>query len=106
MLLIVGAGVERESPLGWDGMTYFTVLYLAVFGSVTAFALYFWLIKHMDVTVLSYQTFIIPVLASVLGWIFLKENVTMNTAIGGSLVLLGILLAVLPRRRRSVNGGS
>ena len=60
----------------------------------------------MDVTVLSYQTFIIPVLASVLGWIFLKENVTMNTAIGGSLVLLGILLAVLPGRRRSVNAGS
>ena len=107
LLIAGGAAIERVSPLGWDGLTYFTVVYLAIFGSVAAFALYFWIIKHIDVTVLSYQTFIIPVLASLLGWIFLRETVTINTAIGGSLVLFGIALAVLPgsRQKRVVNAG-
>jgi drug/metabolite transporter (DMT)-like permease len=99
ILLLVGALAEGESPLRWDAMTHTTIVYLAVFGSVVAFALYFWIIKHIDVTVLSYQTFIIPVLASVLGWIFLRETVTINTAIGGLLVLGGIVLAVLPASR-------
>ena len=99
ILLLGGSLIERDSPLGWSGMTYFTVLYLALLGSVAAFALYFWLIKHIDVTVLSYQTFIIPVLAVLLGWIFLRESVTIKTAIGGSLVLVGIAFAVLPGSR-------
>lgn len=98
-LLLGGGLIERESPLGWSGLTYFTVLYLALLGSVAAFALYFWLIKHIDVTVISYQTFIIPVLAVLLGWIFLRESVTIKTAIGGSLVLAGIVFAVLPGSR-------
>lgn len=108
VILLLGGGlVERSSPFGWGAMTYFTVLYLALLGSVAAFALYFWLIKHMDVTVLSYQTFIIPMLAVLLGWIFLKETVTINTALGGSLIVLGIALAVLPgsRRRRLADAG-
>lgn len=97
ILTFCGAIIERESPLGWSALTYSTVIYLAILGSVTAFALYFWLIKHLDVTVLSYQTLIIPVLACLLGWIFLRETVTLNIAIGGTLVLFGILLAVVPR---------
>lgn len=100
LLLTGGLAIERVSPLTWSGMTYFTILYLALLGSVTAFGLYFWIIKHVDVTVLSYQTFIIPVLAVLLGWIFLNEHVTINTAIGGGLVLLGIVLAVMPRSHR------
>jgi drug/metabolite transporter (DMT)-like permease len=99
VLLVGGAWLERASPLEWSGMTHVTILYLALLGSVTAFALYFWLIKHIDVTILSYQTFIIPVLAVLLGWIFLRESVTMKTAIGGSLVLVGIAFAVLPGSR-------
>jgi drug/metabolite transporter (DMT)-like permease len=108
ILLVGGALIEKESPLEWSGMTYFTILYLALLGSVAAFALFFWLIKHIDVTVLSYQTFIIPVLAVVLGWIFLRESVTIKTAIGGSLVLVGIAFAVLPGSRggRFLDAGS
>ncbi len=108
LLLASGAAFEKEAPIGWGALTYFTVVYLAVLGSVVAFALYFWIIKHIDVTVLSYQTFVIPVLAVLLGWIFLRETVTIYTAIGGLLVLAGIALALLPgsRRRRFARGGS
>jgi drug/metabolite transporter (DMT)-like permease len=104
LLLLCGVALENESPFGWGALTYFTVAYLAVLGSVVAFALYFWIIKHIDVTVLSYQTFVIPVLAVFLGWIFLEETITIHTAIGGSLVLVGIALAILPGSRRRLAG--
>jgi drug/metabolite transporter (DMT)-like permease len=43
------------------------------------------------------------VLASLLDWIFLGETITMNTAVGGGLIVAGIALAVIPlSRKRSV----
>lgn len=106
LLLTAGAPLERSSPLAWSPATLMTVLYLAVFGSVSAFGLYFWIIKHLDVTVLSYQTFIIPILATVLGWIFLGETITLGTAFGGGMIVVGIALAVIPLSRKRSRGAS
>jgi putative membrane protein PagO len=99
-VLAVALPVERSNPFGYSAMTWVTIVYLALLGSIAAFALYFWIIKRIDVTVLSYQTFIIPVLAVMIGWIFLKETVTMRVAAGASLILAGIALATLRRRVR------
>jgi drug/metabolite transporter (DMT)-like permease len=104
LLTATGLLTEKSSPLRWGGLTFITVLYLAVFGSVAAFSLYYWIIKHIDVTVLSYQTFIIPILASLIGWIFLRETVTLKVALGGGLIVIGIALAVLPHSYKRFTG--
>lgn len=101
LVLAVAAPVERSNPFAYDATTWVTILYLAVLGSIAAFALYFWIIKRIDVTVLSYQAFIIPVLAVMIGWIFLDETVTIRVAAGAALILTGIALATLrPHRTR------
>lgn len=96
---VVAAVVERSNPIGFDAVTWFTIVYLAVLGSVVAFSFYFWIIKRIEVTVLSYQTFVIPVFAVLIGWIFLKETVTIRTVAGAALILAGIALATLRRRK-------
>lgn len=95
----VAAVVEGTNPIGFDAVTWFTIVYLAVLGSVVAFSFYFWIIKRIDVTVLSYQTFIIPVFAVLIGWIFLRETVTIRIVAGAALILVGIALATLRRRK-------
>ncbi|MEE9269090.1 MAG: EamA family transporter [Candidatus Krumholzibacteria bacterium] len=99
ILAVCGLLFERDRPVDWNYTTIFSILYLAVFGSVIAFGLYFWIIKHIEVTVLSYQTFLLPIIAGVLGWIFLGETVTLRVVIGGSMILAGIALAILTRAR-------
>lgn len=89
---------EGSNPLTYDVLTWFTVCYLALMGSVAAFAIYFWVIKRVDVTVVSYQSFIIPVLAVLIGWIFLNETVTIRVATGSALILAGIALATIRPR--------
>jgi drug/metabolite transporter (DMT)-like permease len=38
-----------------------------------------------------------------LDWLFLGETVTLNTAVGGGLIVVGIALAVIPlSRKRSI----
>lgn len=100
-VLAVGAALfEQHRPVSWDAKTMTTIVYLALIGSVTAFSLYFLLLKHMDVTVLSYQTFIIPALAVLIGWLFLRETVTLNIVMGGGMILVGIALAILPQKQK------
>ena len=102
VVLAVAVATEHSNPLGYGALTWFTIVYLAAFGSLTAFGLYFWVIKRIDVTVLSYQTFIIPVLALMIGWIFLGETVTIRVVGGAGLILAGIALAALKRRVRTL----
>lgn len=95
LALFVAIPLERSNPVEYDALTWFTILYLAVVGTVIAFAIFFWIIKKIDVTVLSYQTFIIPVLAVLIGWIFLDETVTIHLAAGTGLIVAGIALATI-----------
>lgn len=97
LALVVAVPTEGGNPLTYDALTWVTIVYLAVLGSVAGFALFFWIIKRIDVTVLSYQTFIIPVLAVMIGWIFLGETVTIRVAGGALLIVVGAVLASLPK---------
>ena len=99
--------LEGPTSLRFDRTTWVTILYLAAAGSVTAFALYFFVIQHLDVTVVSYQTFIIPIIAVIVGWAFLGETISGRVGLGAVMILAGVSLAVLsprvrPRRRGAV----
>jgi drug/metabolite transporter (DMT)-like permease len=99
---ILGAVVDRANPFHFDATTWATILYLAVAGSVTAFALFFYVMKHLEVTVVSYQTFIIPIIAVTLGWLILGETISLRVGLGAVLILAGVSLATFfsrPRRR-------
>ena len=100
LVAAVAVFVEGSNPLQFDALTWITIIYLAVLGSVVAFSFFFWIIKKIDVTVLSYQTFIIPVFAVLIGWIFLKETVTIRVVAGAALILTGIALATLRNNRK------
>jgi drug/metabolite transporter (DMT)-like permease len=74
------------------------VLYLAVFGSVIAFLLYFWLLKHWDATRAGMLSVLTPVIAVVLGSIFRSEPLTPRLIVGTALVLTGVVVATTSRR--------
>jgi drug/metabolite transporter (DMT)-like permease len=97
---VLALGVERANPLAFDAVTWGSIAYLAILGSVVAFALFFWVLQRMDVTVVSYQTFIIPVLAVLLGRVALGEKISPRVGLGAALILAGIALATFYRGRR------
>ena len=99
MLLAFAIPVEQSNPLDYDLMTWATILYLAILGSVVAFTLFYWIVHQIDVTVVSYQTFIIPVLAVILGWIFLGETISERVGLGALFILVGIALATSRSKR-------
>jgi len=105
ILIITGFSVEDISQLKYDSAAVLSVLYLAFFGSTVTFSSYYWLLKRVNVVILSLIAFITPVVALFLGWIFYDEHLTSNHFLGTTLVLSGLLIANLGNLRKFNNLG-
>lgn len=66
------------------------IAYLGVFGSVIGFALYYYVIKHLDTGKVALITLITPVLALLLGNVLNGEAIGLRLWAGTSLILLGL----------------
>ena len=75
------------------------LLYLSVFGTVIAFLSYYWLLNRIPVIIVSLITFITPVLAIALGYLFRTETFSVETAIGAGLVLVGVVLITVKKKK-------
>ena len=93
--LFVGLLMEDLSKIKIDETAIISVLYLSFFGSVVTFTSFYWLMKKINVVLLSLIAFVTPIIALILGWIFYNESLTTEHIIGSILVLGGLLLANL-----------
>ncbi len=93
LLLSVSLMLENYTRLDFNSKTIASLLYLSIFGSVVAFVSYFWLLKKVQVVLLSLTAFVTPIIAVILGAVVLEESLTPQIFLGSSLVAAGILLA-------------
>lgn len=66
------------------------IVYLGVFGSVIGFALYYYVIKHLETSKVALITLITPVIALLLGNWLNGETIGLRLWIGTVLILLGL----------------
>jgi len=77
----------HHTVLGW-----FSMIYLILIGSALAFTLYMFALQHLTATVSSLYTYINPVVAVLLGWLWLGEPLTWWTAAGMVVTMVGVWL--------------
>jgi drug/metabolite transporter (DMT)-like permease len=66
--------------------------YLILFGSVIAFTAYNWLLEHYSPTLVATHTYVNPVVAVLLGWLYANEAVTLNVMLAGTMVIGAVVL--------------
>ncbi len=100
-LLLAGAAFEGN-PLRfhWTWLAAASVLYLAVVGTVIAFILFYWLVRHIEVTTTMLISLVIPLVAVILGIWVLGESMTWRIFVGGAGIMSGIGLIIMRRIRR------
>jgi drug/metabolite transporter (DMT)-like permease len=105
-LLVLGIATEGN-PLRfhWTLMAIVSLAYLVIVGSVIAFALYYWLVRHMDVTNTMLIALVTPVVAVVLGMIVLHEKLNWRLFAGGACIISGIGLIILRKNKNASNRG-
>ena len=69
-----------------------SIVYLGLVGSVLGFALYYYVLRHVEATRVALITLVTPVLALMLGHLFNGEAVQPETVFGTAAILSGLLL--------------
>lgn len=67
-----------------------SIVYLGLFGSVIGFVMFFYILKHIDVSRVSLITLITPVIALFLGYALNNEVLNASVWMGTALILLGM----------------
>ena len=79
----------------WSWLWFF---YLVFFGSIAAYTAYLWLVANAPVSLTATYAYVNPIIAVALGAIFLDELITSAYAIGGLIILIGVILVVSVER--------
>jgi drug/metabolite transporter (DMT)-like permease len=95
--LLVGGIALEGNPFGfhWTPLAFASLAYLTVLGSVVAFLMYYWLIRHIEVTGVLLIPLVTPFVAVLIGVLFAQEPVGWHTVVGGGAIIAGVALAVL-----------
>jgi len=84
---ILGQSANWRAVL-WEGWA--AILYMGLFGSAVAYVSYYWLLRYLEASQLSAFTYLLPVLASILGILMLGEKGSWTQVLGGVLALGGV----------------
>lgn len=88
---LVALVFERQ-PFRWTGTAVFSLLYLALLGTVLTFGLYFWLLRHVAANRLSVIAYVTPGIALLLGSLVAGEPIGAWTLAGLGGILTGVFL--------------
>lgn len=80
--------------------------YLITFGSLIGFSAYVWLLRAAPLSLVSTYAYVNPVVAVVLGAIFIGEALTLRTVIAGAIILSAVALIVVARNRAATSSRS
>ena len=83
---------EETMQLVWTNELILSTIYLIVLGGVVSWGIYFWLYQHLTVTQVTYVAIFPPIVAIIMGWIFLNEVLTIKEIIGTIFILSGSVL--------------
>ena len=102
-LLVLYALVHEGNPLNfhWTWRAVICVLYLTILGTIAAFWLYYWLLSKIESTKAMMISLVTPLIAVIIGAVFLGETIPPQTFFGGILILASIGLIVFRKKNNS-----
>jgi drug/metabolite transporter (DMT)-like permease len=92
MLMIASfiLGEQWSSPWNWSGPVQLSMLLLILFGSIVAFTSFNYLLKNISPEKVATSTYVNPIIALILGWYFLNEQITTQSIVAAVVLLTGV----------------
>lgn len=96
VLLLLAATVSGGfSAVRWSAVSlksWLGLAYLITFGSVIAFTAYVWLLQHCSPTLVATHTFVNPLVAVIVGWLWGAEGISIRMLVATAVILGAIIL--------------
>ena len=90
MLVSLGFGEEWTSPAVWSTKVLWSMFLLVIFGSIVAFTSFNYLLRSVSPDQVATSTYVNPIIALILGWYFLNEQVTLQSMMAAAVLLTGV----------------
>lgn len=97
--LLVGLAIGELPRFHSTPRTFAALAYLALFGSVLAYTAYVYVARHLRTTTLSLYAYVNPVVAVILGWLVLHEQLTWVSITAMVIILGGVAMVQSGRGR-------
>lgn len=83
-------GEPWSAPDAWSRPTQYSILLLILFGSIVAFTSFNYLLKVVSPEKVATSTYVNPIIALILGWYFLDEQITVQSIVAAGVLLTGV----------------
>lgn len=95
-------GEQWVSPTNWSVTVAWAIVGLILFGSIAAFTSFNYLLKQVSTEKVATSAYINPVIAVMLGWIVLDENLSLQSIIAAGILLLGVYFINSTKRKKKL----
>ncbi|RPK10995.1 DMT family transporter [Priestia endophytica] len=97
-ILLILSLILEDGNRTFSGSSLFSLLYLAIVGSVLGFWINIYLLKQWHISKATAHLFISPIIALYVGFIFLDETLNNQIYLGTIFVLIGVIFISLKRK--------
>jgi drug/metabolite transporter (DMT)-like permease len=92
LVFLPPAILAHEQAVVWKFRGVAALLYLVVFGSIVGYSSYIYALDKLPVALVSVHTYINPVVAVILGWLFYREPFSPKEAMAMAVIFLGVAI--------------
>ena len=106
--VLFGIGTSTEGPLldqAWSLRAVLAVAYLAILGTAVGFVALYYLLRQMQVTQVNSMMLVHPLVAIVLGWLVLDEQLSWPILVGAGAIVFGLVPLLRPAPRTEPQAG-
>jgi drug/metabolite transporter (DMT)-like permease len=90
LVFAVPALISRPKPLVWDWPGIGALLWLVFFGSIVGYSAYLFALDRLPVALVSIYTYVNPIVAAFLGWLFYREPFGRREALAMAVIFIGV----------------
>jgi len=99
-LMIISLLFEKDHSISFDSSGWIAMLALIFAGSIIAMVAYTHALSHLPLQVVTMYAFINPIVALIVGKIFLDEELTLRTVLFSCLIIVAVILLNLKVSKR------
>jgi drug/metabolite transporter (DMT)-like permease len=89
---VLGIALGQHRRAIWNGTGIAAIAYLVVFGSLVGYSAYVWLLRNVPTSKVATYAYVNPVVAVLLGWMFLGESVDRYILAGAVIIVPAVAL--------------
>lgn len=83
-------GEQWSPPTQWSMPVLWAMLLLILFGSIVTFTAFNYLLRIVSPEKVATSSYVNPIIAMILGWYFLNEDITLQSALASLMLLTGV----------------